>query len=165
MRLNIKFGGYVRGGSACADGDHNRLWHADHSQHQPNIHRLKEAIAHDTDSASVEVFLDFHNQEKTSDVYLNVDEGLHLDPDTQQLLPQLNYMADTVSSFRLNLIPAAQKNYHPMTAKTWAAAGSDSPHARHSYTLEPGSPPNDQIAISQHYGAALGAGLARYFSA
>jgi hypothetical protein len=64
-----RFGGFVRGGPAMPNGDHNRFWGPADSPTVPSIDCLKRAMARDV-LGPVGLCVDFHNQERFEDRYL-----------------------------------------------------------------------------------------------
>ena len=159
-----RLGGYVRGGPTFPHGDHNRLWGPEDQGQQANIDRIKQAVHDDVSDCSAEFLLDFHNQEKTSDRYMNVNTIMQYQSDGT-LLPILARMLNDLPNFRINSIETMIIEPGNTTCKTWGAASPDGPRAKFSYTLEPGSPPEDQIAISREYGKTLALGVYDHFHA
>lgn len=159
-----RYGGYVRGGPACPNGDFNRMWGPGDPQATPHVAMIKQAIDRDVAGAPVLFFLDVHNQEQTKRQYMYVNTCIHLRPGTGELLPFLARMQADLTCFDFEMTESLRIARGDTTCKSWGMAAEDGPRARYSYTLEPGLPPADQVAISKRYGATAGRGIADHLA-
>lgn len=158
-----RFGGFVRGGPEFPMGDHNRIWSPEDRGQLEHVDRIKEALAFDV-KGDVEIFLDAHNTERVFDTFMYVNTSMMFREDGQALLPLLNHMMKDVPHFRMEPTDSLLVEPQNTTCKSWAAVAEDGPQATYSYTLEPGSPTNDQLGQCRHYGESLGRGLFDHFA-
>ena len=158
-----RFGGYVRGGPTFPMGDQNRVWSPDDLGKYPHVDQLKRALQQDI-TGPVELFFDAHNTERADDTFMYVNTSMQYGDDQATLLPVLARMQRDIPNFRFEMTDSLLVAPGNTTCKSWAAAASDGPRARYSYTLEPGSPADGQEAYCRHFGETLGRGIADHFA-